>query len=43
MASNVVRIDEELKKEIDELQRQVAQDTGKWISQAEALRRLLEK
>lgn len=43
MASDVVRVDAELKKEIEQLQRQVAQETGKWISQSEALRRLMGK
>ena len=43
MASDVIRIDEDLKKEIKEMQKQVAKETGRWISQSEALRRLLEK
>jgi len=43
MASEVVRVDAELKKEIEQLQRQIAKDTGVWISQSDALRRLMSK
>lgn len=43
MGSDVIRCDSDLKKEIQEMQKQVAQETGKWISQAEALRRIAGK
>lgn len=43
MASNVIRIDAEMKKEIEAMQKKCAQETGKWISQSEALRRIMEK
>lgn len=41
MASDVIRIDKELKEQIKQIQIEVAKETGKWISQAEALKRLL--
>lgn len=43
MVSNVVRVDQELKKEIKAMQKQVAQETGDWISQSDALRRIMNK
>lgn len=43
MGSEVVRVDRETAKAIKELQKSVVRDTGEWISQAEALRRLMGK
>ena len=43
MASDVIRIDKELKEEIKKLQIEIAKQTGRWVSQSEALKRLLEK
>jgi len=43
MTSDVIRVDKELKKEIEQLQRQLAREAGVWISQSEALRRLMGK
>ena len=43
MGSEVVRVDVETAKAIKELQRQIVRETGEWISQAEALRRLMSK
>lgn len=43
MGSEVVRVDKETARAIKELQRQIVRETGEWISQAEALRRLMSK
>lgn len=43
MGSEVVRVDKQTAQEIKQLQRQIVKETGEWISQAEALRRLMGK
>ena len=43
MGSDVIRVDKDLKKEIEQLQRQIARETGEWISQSDALRRIMGK
>lgn len=41
MSSEVARIDKELKKEIQQLQKQIAKETGQWISEPKALNILM--
>jgi len=43
MASDVIRIDKEIKEEIKRIQIEIAKDTGRWVSQAEIIKRLLNK
>lgn len=43
MGSEVVRVDKQTAQAIKDLQQQIAKDTGEWISQAEALRRIMGK
>lgn len=43
MTSEIMRVDKEIKQEVKRLQQQVYRDTRIWLSEAEALNRIIQR